>query len=194
MADIMADINKRLISYSKAVRNYTAYLAEAQVCNIASQSCPSFIRSFEGGVTDCGLNTSLERLSILEADDSRARVIPIEVKNIAPMPDHKGNLYWVYTFTRLQTQHCQIVIVTAAKDPQHVALLPLYYFRKRHSEQFQGKQERVPLYSCTLRPRWLLHSMPAYPAELAPFILPIDDLGQALKDVQLYATGQVNVW
>ena len=110
----MAEVNNRSVSCTSATRTCVAYLAEARKRGFASQSCPSFIRAFEGGVTDCGLNLGPEfskgdpvgkLLFILEADDPYARFIPMKVKDIAPVADHKRNLYWVYTFTRHQVQH-----------------------------------------------------------------------------------------
>ena len=198
----MADDKSRLLSYTNATRTYVAFSSEARICGIAHQHCPSFVRAFEGGVTDCGLYMGLRNpdgdladkvLSVLEAKDPQGRVIPIEAKDLAPITDLKANVYWIYHFTKRQAEHCQVAIISVAKDPEYVALLPLHYYRKR-GRMTDDSNGQVPIYSCLLRPRWLLHSVPAFPPELAPFILPINDLSQALENIYTYAIGHKNDW
>lgn len=69
------------------------------------------------------------------------------------------------------------MIFIAAADCEHVALIPRHYFKRLDKVSTTAK--RVNFITATEPMHWLLHAIPAFPPEWAPFVFEISELGQA---------------
>ena len=131
--------------------------------------------------------SATERLfAAMDIDDGKAQVLPIEVKCPAARADEKANVYWTVDFRASQVDTCQIVIVSSIAERAFVAMFPMQVLRERMPNLERGRpgttQRRY--LSAAFRARWQLHSLPPFPPEWAPFILPIDTLGSALARIR----------
>lgn len=185
----------RIRSYNTTTYVHTAYLAERQVCQAAMETNGHFVRSFEGGHNDGGLlqsrqtvqGSATERLfAAMDMDDGKAQVLPIEVKCPTARADDKSNIYWTVDFRHSQFSTCQIVIVSSIVERGFVAVFPMEIIRERIPKIEHGHpgNRKIRYMSASFRVMWQLHSIPAFPPEWAPFILPMPALGSALARIR----------
>ncbi|KAL9034962.1 MAG: hypothetical protein Q9180_005116 [Flavoplaca navasiana] len=189
------------IGFRIAALQQTVYLSESRVFNHADAN-KHFLRGFEGGINDCGLYVGDQTLSdgtqtdkMFELDeryrDSRENpVLPIEIKTISPKGNGDANMSWSLGFSRKQYDTCQAVLVNTVKEPDLIALIPMYYIRQRIRTPAKDGDKIAD----HIRPLWTIHPAQAYPPEMAPFILPIAMLGRALENMRDYAIGATKLW
>ena len=173
--------------YLGTIRNQVAYCLQAQVCQVATETNPHFVTSFEGGRNDGGVllgsiaigDDITERyVTTVDTDNGEQDVVTVEVKSLSPRADTNKSVTWGYRFTQSQLDSCQAVILISPKDPDYVALVPIHCIR--HNE----RSTRTVFVSQPFRPLWTLHPLPAFPPELAPFIRPLAQLGEALAHMR----------
>jgi len=194
--------SKLFKSYNSAILTMVAFSAEARVCAITAQANPYFVRAFEGGGADCVVCTKSDELEGSSADrtfamldsidrgDPEKGLIAIECKNISPRTDQEANILWTFVLTEYQRRYCQLVILTSARDPDFVVGLPMRYIDLK----FPNRRGDTEITFYGLRALWTLHSVPAFPPELAPFTLPLVRLGDALAQVRDFANGVQESW
>ena len=180
-----------LRSYTSIIRLQVAYCSQAQVCQVATEANPFFVAAFEGGRNDGGIRLGSPSVSediterffdTVEGETSTKNLVPVDIKSIAPMADTRGEaVYWRAEFTFAQLESCQVAILTAAKDPGYVAVVPMYCFRQRPMPLSpMGRRHNTQ----NIRPVWTLHPLPAFPPEFAPFIRPLSQLEEALTNIR----------
>lgn len=180
-------------------------LGESALSSTVSVGGTNIVRAPEGGRHDCGWYTGsrplpasgIERLLTIsqDGDDQRAQIIPLDVKSNLPRTSADGEVTWKFKFTALQWKHCQAALLFSIKDPNFLALIPRAYFKGTYNIfTVQGSVEYPVASSKGIRPLWTLHPFPAFPPELAPFILPRKDLPKALTDMQAYSQGRTESW
>ena len=191
-------------SYARATRNQVAFFSEARVCEIARSAdeiSRIFVKAFEGGRIDCGVyqgpmqlpdNPTEKLFAVLKAGINEKNVLPVELKDFAPCR-HKGGIHWQFTLSELQAKTCQAVIISAAKDPNFIVFLPTYYIRRPLLEG-RAKDKTTCIYSKPFRPYWTLQQLPAFPPELAPFMIPISSVGQALANMRAFGLRTSDMW
>lgn len=180
--------------FLSAVRGQVAHLAEASVFR-AVEGYPWVLRAVDGGANDGGIYVGRQALGsslisrILGLSDlQEAQVVPFEIKNWAPCTDTWGGVFWRISFSERQLESCQFVIITSAQDCSYVALLPMHLWLERVNTHGLGAV------SDAIRPLWTIHPLPAFPPEMAPFMLPLSQLGEALDGVRDFANGFVDHW
>ena len=150
--------------YATSLRTQVAYLSEARICEIAGRADESsrcFVKAFEGGRVDCGIYQGLMQLpddptdklfAVFEAGTTEKTIISIDLKDIAPLW-HKNAIYWQFKVSVNQAKICQAIIISAAKDPDFIAIILIYYLRYYLLEvPSVGKN----IFSKPFRPLWTL--------------------------------------
>lgn len=189
-------------TYAGSLRVQVAYLSEARICEIAGKAdeiSPNFVKAFEGGRVDCGVyqgptrlpdDSTKKQFAVSEADTNEKTILPVDLKDIAPVC-HKEAIYWIIHVSVNQAKTCQAIIINAAKDPDFIAVLPIHYIRHHLLEVSRtGKH----IYSKPFRPLWTLQQLPAFPPELAPFMIPTSSVGQLLANMRAFDSETSNVW
>ncbi|KAL8883029.1 MAG: hypothetical protein Q9198_000067 [Flavoplaca austrocitrina] len=181
-------------SYHGATTAQVGAKAEAITCENAAAQTEYFIKAFEGGQLDCGLSledrvfpASSPTNRVFAAFDSGAGsvlMIGIECKDLGPHSDGWGNVKWGIGMSDVQWEHVQVVIISSgAYEPEMVVVLPRHYLYQPRPKGSYGMRG--------FRAYWILHPLPAFPPELAPFIVPLTRLGEALEAIRKYARGEI---
>ncbi|KAL8985388.1 MAG: hypothetical protein Q9205_000879 [Flavoplaca limonia] len=182
-------------SYHEATRTQVGALAEAITCHVAATSNDHFIKGFEGSQVDFALSlhdtvfegsSPMNRVfSVFGPGAGPIQIIPGECKDIGPRSTENGNLGWGINFTDPQWEHTQFVIVSSSYERDMVVVLPIcYIYRPKGGQRFLLKLTGF-------RAFWILHQLPAFPPEYAPFVVPLTRLGEVLENIRQYAKGQI---
>lgn len=209
---MMASSSKSRVRISKAERAYNGILSkmaatilEFHICHKASRQDPFFIQAFEGGQVDCGLilessqtrdgpgSTSPNSQRLMHYTkygiEKNLPILPGEIKSATPCSDKSGCLKVMWEFTKQQWDKAAIVILGSIKDVNVIAMLPmaiLHHIRASELPLFRIAvyEDFVQVESTKVRPIWTLHPLAAFPAELAPFLLPLNQVGQMCNNIK----------
>ncbi|KAL8814693.1 MAG: hypothetical protein Q9223_006100 [Gallowayella weberi] len=151
-------------------------------------------------------------------------VIPGDLKTYSPIHDSNGNVVWHFNMSRDQCRTSQFIILMSFQEPTYVALIPMTYIHQRlkrsHAKSeaerkatadqvaHQRGREEEPVARRKAatelkgkagtgdhcRPLWTLHPIAGFAPELAPFMLPLARLDQALESIYQYAIGATEEW
>ncbi|KAL8680694.1 MAG: hypothetical protein Q9186_003134 [Xanthomendoza sp. 1 TL-2023] len=183
-------------SYHRATNAQVASLAEATTCINAARQSEHFISGFEGSQVDWALSlmdtvfassSPTNRVfAVFESNLKRLKIIGGECKDMGPRSDSRGNLYWIFKMRPAQWQHTQFLIISSSYDRGMVVVLPRHYLYRKSND---AEQYRIRGF----RAYWILHALPAFPPEYAPFVVPLARLGEALEAIRRYARGEIPV-
>ena len=118
----------------------------------------------------------------------------VDFKSISPCYDGKRFVSWPFHFTKAQWHSCEAVVLTSSQEADYVALLPMGYIRAAKSGVDFPKVGALCIYGRGFQPQWILQALPAFPPELAPFMLPSSRLGVAFDSLRSSAGGRVGTW
>ena len=184
-------------SFATSVRVMTAAVNESRVARAGIEGSEYFLRAVESGNVDAGIYLGPKTLTgsftvrfflLDDANDPEPNIIPLELKDIAPRTDDRKNIFWSFQLSAKQSRLAAAIILTSAEEPEYVAFVPHHYLSKNDSAC------RLTLVSMIIRPVWTLHVLPAFPFELAPFMLPLSSLNKAIANLRDYAMGLDDTW
>lgn len=201
-------------SYFSGIINLVSKIAEHNVCHAAYQQDIFFVQAFEAGNIDCGLVLDQRKADLLDYTTLNTErlmlfteygvqkstpIIPLEIKSANPCFQHTGNALTTWCFSNEQWKKAEVAILVSIKDPKSIGMVPMKILRrndKSRSPMFNclSREKRTWLSSISIRPMWTLHPLAAFPPELAPFMLPLDELGQAFGDIKQMNLDQSNIW
>ncbi|KAL8799106.1 MAG: hypothetical protein Q9182_006139 [Xanthomendoza sp. 2 TL-2023] len=145
-------------------------------------------------------------------------VIPGDLKTYSPIHDSNGNVVWHFQLSRDQCRTSQFIILMSFQEPAYVALIPMTYISQRlkrspaggkmeqrpaafqvehqrgREENSVARREGTVTIQDHCRPLWTLHPIAGFAPELAPFMLPLARLDQALENIYQYTIGAAKEW
>ena len=124
----------------------------------------------------------------------RVKCFAVEVKHISPRFDGKRFLCWPIHFRKPQWDTCVAVILTSSREADYVALLPLGCIRAAGADVKLANNGALCVYGRGFQPQWMLQALPAFPPELAPFMLPSSRLRVVFDSLRSSAGGKVGAW
>ena len=188
--------------YTRSTRHLVAYVAEARVQDVA-QRHSKHIRSGENGMNDFGIfmgsptpqGSPTEKLFELmdKARPDQRNIVPIEIKDIGFSYDGTPSIYWICHITLDQWDTAQAVILTAAGDPDFIAVIPTHYLREKSIVSVRRNKDSVWIF-WTVRPSSMVHPLPAFPDEVSPFMMPLEAYPDAQSNIEAFARGEPVLW
>ncbi len=185
--------------FNAAIMGQTVALSEYRVALHASSN-PNFLTSFDGGACDCGVWVGEEPLAGSNTDklfklrnSHLTAIVPLDIKTAIPKADLKGNIIWAMTFTVKQYHLCGAIILTSPYEPDFVALIPMEYIRRRMGQALLGDC-RLEMAFKGVRPAWTLLPLPPFPPEIAPYMMPLGQLGNAIAGIRNFTRGTFPAW
>ena len=175
------------------------FAAELQLCHLLSERFPKkYLRSLESSPKDGGLflkdsfredQPHLQRHEDLQNLSDPGPFVPIEIKTILPRIRADWACIWTIN-TIVHKRNTGILLLTSPAESERIAVVPMPALFQ-HSKVQKDTQKRTCL--VVGRGSYQYHA-PAFPPELAPYVMEMSDLHQALNDIIAVKAGSGDYW
>ena len=172
-----------------------AWLLKTLICQIAIRDNKDCVKIYEFEKHDLELYTkiklldddNIERLLAfyheLRRNDENLMLIKIKIIDFI-LDKHeqiKHIVKYEFEFFEIQVRDCQILIVNVIKDSDFVALISVYYLRRKNSLI----DDKI-CFENQIKLSWILHSLATFSLELISFIISRSKIEETLAQIKKY--------
>ena len=189
------------------VVSQVAHLWEAKCAWYLSEKLPNFVNGLEGAVIDCGVTTGGEdwseyplqnRIAKIKAHQSVTDVLLFDFKTISSQyTSSRGARYhFLIQATGAQRQVAAFIVQNPA-SPNLVALLFWDYLEARYLRPKKKTLTNIDAKKIDFGSRdipFLGTYLESYPPEWSPFVMPLDELPEAIRRVEAIFHKETNQW